>query len=444
MRSEKIANEIMSKLHEEVKSFLSGVISHRRSMSFGEIEDAVSELSRSFSKRLADGALEAIGNGYVGRTIECDCGGAMEYHSDRRWQLISLNGRLEIYRSYYYCRSCNSSKVPLDEQLCLAGKHQSIGVREKMALMAVSEPFTEAVKRLEELTGVVVSGKEEQLESEEIGKEVGMQADAELEDFWSQGGPERDIEPEVRASGVPYRLYITADGTIVPTDEVGKEVKIGSIFQTPLAKDALASHIRYTGGIDKAEYFGKKLYILAVKRGLRTAYEIVFIGDGAPWIWKLASQHFPEAVQIVDWYHAKDHLWVVGRLVFGEGTQAAHEWVQQQLDRLMGGKVEEVIAALSELSSVDSESSDVMDKIHSNITYFTNNKDRMRYNEYVEKGYHIGSGTVESACKHVVGQRLKQAGMRWSVEGADAILQLRILRKNGEWHKFWNNRRLAA
>lgn len=434
MRSRKIAHEIMSEIHKEVKSFLADTISHRRTKSFGEIEDAVSELSDKFSKLVTQGAMEAIGNGHVGPTIKCECGGVMEYHSNRPWKLISVNGRVVISRAYYYCKTCKTGKIPLDEQLSLEGKHQSIGVREKMALMAESEPFAEAVERLERLTGIRVSAKEEQLESEEIGKEMGLQADAEVESFWSE---EKDIEPEATAR----RLYITADGTIVSTDEGGREVKIGSVYETPLVRDALANDIRYTGGFHKAEYLGKKLYVLALKRGLKTACEIVFIGDGAAWIWNLARYHFPEALQIVDWYHVKKHLWDVGRSVYGEGSQATSDWVEQQLDRLMEGEISEVIVSLSELSSPDA---DVTDKIAANITYFSNNKERMRYNEYVEKGYHIGSGTVESACKHIVGQRLKQAGMRWSVAGADAILQLRILRKNGEWRKFWKNRKLAA
>jgi len=431
MRSEVIADKIMTEVYEEVKTFVSETIANRRKVDFGEIEEKISELSNRFSKRLSDGALEAIGNGYVGRTMECECGGVLEYHSDLRWILTSLNGKVEIYRAYYYCKKCKSSKIPLDEQLCLEGKHQSIGVRRQMALMAVSDSFEEATKRLRELTGVSVSAKEEQLESEEIGKEVGLQEDAEVEAFWSE---EKDIEPEVTAR----RLYITADGTIVSTDEGGKEAKIGSVYETPLAKDAIAQDIRYTGGFHKSEYFGKRLYVLAARRGLKTAYEIIFIGDGAQWIWKLARYHFPEAVQVVDWYHAEERLWDIGRAVYGEGTQATNEWVHQQLKRLMEGKVEEVIASLSELSV---SNTDVTQKIEENITYFTNNKDRMRYNEYKEKGYHIGSGTVESACKHVVGQRLKQAGMKWSVEGADAILQLRVLWKNGEWSKFWESRK---
>ncbi|MHA2119049.1 MAG: ISKra4 family transposase [Candidatus Thorarchaeota archaeon] len=297
------------------------------------------------------------------------------------------------------------------------------------------EGFQEASKRLKELTGVSVSGKEEQLESEEIGKEVGQQEDAEVEAFWSQ---EKEISAEVTAR----RLYITADGVNVRTEKgTTKEMKIGGVYETALAKDAIAGDIRYTGGYYKSEALGKKLYVLALRRGLRTASELVLIGDGSKWIWVIANYHFPDAIQIVDWYHAEERLWSVGRAVYGEGTSAMKKWVKERLKQLIEGKVEAVIDSLSELSS---SNADATEQIEDNITYFTNNKERMRYNEYIEKGYHIGSGIVESACKHVVGQRLKQAGMTWSVEGADAIIQLRILWKNGEWNRFWKNRKVAA
>ena len=439
MYSETIAKKIMSEMYEEIKGFISETIANRRTVSFGEIEGKVQELSHDFSKRLADGALEAVGNGYVGRTIQCDCGGVMEYHSDSRWALTSLSGELRIYRAYYYCRKCGSSKIPLDEQLAFEGKHQSIGVRKCIALLGMVEGFEEASKRLKELTGVSVSGKEEQLESEEIGKEVGEQEDAEVEAFWSEN---KEISAEVTAR----RLYITADGVNVRTGkETTKEMKIGGVYETALAKDAIADaiagDIRYTGGYYKSEALGKKLYVLALKRGLKTAVEVVFIGDGSKWIWNIAKYQFPEAVQIVDWYHAEERLWSVGRAVYGGGTSAMKKWVKERLNQLIEGKVEAVIASLCELSS---SNADVTEQIGNNITYFTNNKERMRYNEYRAKGYHIGSGIVESACKHIVGQRLKQAGMTWSVVGADAIIQLRILWKNGEWSRFWKNRKVAA
>lgn len=434
MLSEKIASEIMSEIEESVKDLISDVVANRRLVSFEEIENRVSELRERFGKRLSEGALEAIGNGHLGPRIECDCGGFLEYHSDRRWILTSLNGRLEIHRAYYYCRNCKSGVAPLDNQLGLEGKHHSIGVRKKIALEASSEPFQETSKRLKELIGIDVSSKEAQLESEELGEEVGLQEDAEVGAFWSE---EKDIEPEVSAR----RLYITADGTSVPTDEGGKEVKIGSVYETPHTRNGLANDIMYTGGFHNSEHFGKKLYVLALRRGLRSAVVVIFIGDGARWIWNLARYHFPEAIQIVDFYHASERLWSLSRAIYGEGTKACKAWVRKRIKHLAKGKVELVISSLSELCS---SNADIQEEIVDNITYFTNNKERMHYNEYRKNGYHIGSGTVESACKHVVGQRLKQAGMRWSVDGANAILQLRILWKNGEWNRFWNSRKVAA
>jgi len=437
MRSEAIAERIMTETYEEIKGFISDTLANRRSVDFGGLEDKISELSSGFRKRLSDGALEAIGNGYVGRTVECECGGVMEYHSNSRWMLTSLNGELEIQRAYYYCRDCKISKTPLDEQLGFEGKHQSIGVRKCMALVGMAEGFAQASKRLKELTGICVSAKEEQLESEEIGVEAGLQEDAEVEAFWSEA---EKIEPQAEVTA--RRLYVTADGVIVRVGkETYKEFKIGCVYETALGRDAMAGEIRYTGGFYQSGDLGKKLYVLALKRGLKTAQELIFLGDGSKWIWNIARYHFPEAVQIVDWYHAEERLWKVGRAVYGEGSSAMKKWVKKRLRQLMNGKVESIIASLSELSSSDGA---VVDEIQSNITYFTNNKERMRYNQYKAKGYQIGSGTVESACKHIVSQRLKQAGMTWSIQGADAIIQLRILWKNDEWHKFWDNRKLAA
>ena len=442
MLSEKLASEIIAEMHELVKDFVSNTIADRRSVCFEDIETGVLELKERFGKRLSEGALEAIGSGHVGSRISCNCGGVLEYQSNRRWILISLNGKLELYRAYYYCKNCKSGLAPLDKQLVLEGKHHSIGVRKKVALEASSEPFAETSKRLKELIGVHVSGKEAQLESEELGEEVGLREDELVEAFWSE---QTDIEPQAEATA--RRLYITADGTIVSTDEGGKEVKIGSIYETPQSMNGLANDMRYTGGFHNSEHFGKKLYVLALKRGLRDADEVIFIGDGAKWIWKLASYHFPEAIQIVDFYHGVERLWSLGRAIYGDGSKACKDWVRKQIKHLHKGKVELVMASLSELDSPDSTEDSTEDsakEIRDNITYFTNNKERMRYHQYRKRGYHIGSGAVESACKHVVGQRLKQAGMRWSVQGADAILQLRILWKNGEWNKFWNDRKKAA
>jgi hypothetical protein len=439
LKSEAITGRIMSEITSEVKDFMSEAISRYREIDFQQIEETVVELKERFSKLVTEGVLEAIGNGRQGSIMNCECGGVLEYVSERRWFLTSLNGRIEIYRAYYYCEKCKRSKFPLDEQLCLEGKHQSIGVRKQMALEGMREPFYEASKLLEEESGICVSSKEIQLESEEIGNEVSIQVEKEVESLWAE---KKEIKPE----SFPERLYISADGTGVRTELGNKEVKIGSVYETPPASGAIANAIQYTGGFAEAEEFGKRLYVLAAKRGYEKAKESVFLGDGAKWIWNIARYHFPNAVQILDWYHAEERIWDVGKAVYGEGTKATSGWVKEQLGYLSKGDAESVIISLMYLISPKpvTKNPEALKEINDNITYFENNQGRMHYDEYKAKGYHIGSGTAESACKHVVSQRLKQAGMTWSIKGAESILQLRILWKNNEWNRFWQNRKKAV
>jgi hypothetical protein len=213
-----------------------------------------------------------------------------------------------------------------------------------MALEGMREPFYEASKLLEEESGISVSSKELQLESEEIGNEVFTQVQRESEVLWTE---QKEIKPE----SLPERLYISADGTGVRTEAGNKEVKIGSIYETPQTRGAIANDIQYTGGFSEAEEFGKRLYVLAAKRGYEKAKESVFLGDGAKWIWNIASYHFPEAFQILDWYHAEERIWDVGKAVYAEGTKATTEWVKEQLDYLGKGDPEAVIISLMYLIS---------------------------------------------------------------------------------------------
>jgi len=237
-----------------IKDFMSETVIHSKEIDFGQIEESIKQLSQKFSKLIADETLNAIGNGYMGRFIQCECGGVLKYVSDRRWLLTSLNGKLEIHRAYYHCDKCKNSKIPLDEQLAIEGKHQSIGVRRRIALDGMTQPFEEAEKLLEE-SGISVSSKEIQLESEEIGQEIHHQVEMEVESFWSG---EMEIKPE----RIPVRLYITADGTTVRTEEGHKEAKIGGVYETPAAQGALANDIQYIGGFSEAEDFGKKIWFI--------------------------------------------------------------------------------------------------------------------------------------------------------------------------------------
>jgi hypothetical protein len=165
---------------------------------------------------------------------------------------------------------------------------------------------------------------------------------------------------------------------------------------------------------------------------------------GAPWTWHLAAESFPRRVEILDWYHADEHVSAVARVLDGEGTEKAGTWRQAQLDRLWTDEVDQVIErlrflgphqrAVAKRTAVDDLS-----------RYLTTNRDRMRYQTFREAGYAIGSGAVESAVGHVIQQRMKRTGMHWRAAGADAMLALRsVYRSTGAWDRFWAGRARAA
>lgn len=171
---------------------------------------------------------------------------------------------------------------------------------------------------------------------------------------------------------------------------------------------------------------------------------MVVLGDGAPWIWNLAADLFPARVEILDWYHADEHLSAVARGLYGEGTPRAQAWRQTQLDRVWNDGVDQVIEALRFLAA-HQRATAKRDAVDGLRRYLTTNRDRMRYRSFRAAGYHIGSGCVESAVSDVVQQRMKRVGMRWRGPGADAMLALRsIYCSTAAWEPFCQARPRAA
>lgn len=305
--------------------------------------------------------------------------------------------------------------------------------------MSAELSFRDSVELLKETTGISISLRENQLISEDIGREIEEGLKREVEKVW--GGEEIEQIKEV-----PKRLYISADGTTVNTEEGWKEVKIGAVFTQEDIEDEGEGKYKvkkasYVGSFKSSEEFGKRLWVEAYRQRVEEVREKIVLGDGAKWIWNEAKKRYPAATQIVDWYHASERIWKVGKAIYGEGTETGEAWVKQRLKELKEGFVERVIESIKELKPKTEERKK---EISSAITYFNNNKERMRYNEYREKGYFIGSGVVEGACKHIIGARLKQSGMKWSKEGGEAILQLRICCLNNRWDNYWKQKLKAA
>ncbi|MGH9666153.1 MAG: hypothetical protein ACRD9L_17140 [Bryobacteraceae bacterium] len=266
--------------------------------------------------------------------------------------------------------------------------------------------------------------------------------------------------PLVIGEPVPI-LYVQRDGTGVPVvkkETLGRqgktdglpaytrEAKLGCVF-TQTRGDKEGYPIRdpdsttYTGGIETAEEFGRRLYVEAWTRGWSHAEKKVVLGDGAEWIWNLAEQHFPGAVQIVDLYHARQHLWGLARKLYpnDEAAQKTGRKVHQKrlLDK---GKIAKLVAAIRSLPSTHPE---VLEKIRTEADSFARNAPRMRYPKFPSQHLFVGSGVIEAGCKTVIGSRLKRSGMFWTVRGANAILALRCCHLNGRFENYWEGRRAA-
>jgi Uncharacterised protein family (UPF0236) len=241
---------------------------------------------------------------------------------------------------------------------------------------------------------------------------------------------------------------------VVPKETVGRsgkgkegeaktrDAKLGCVF-TQSRLDAKQRPVRdphstsYVGAIETAEEFGKRIYAEAVRRGLLQARQVIVLGDGAPWIWALAEEHFPGATQIVDLYHAREHLGELAQTLYGRTGKAAAAWRAARYEELEAGDVEAVVAAMKRTRPRDPTG---RERVRKQIAYFQTNAERMRYAEFRRRGLFVGSGVVEAGCKTIMGQRLKQSGMRWTVRGANAIIALRCCQVSNRWEEFWEAR----
>ena len=266
--------------------------------------------------------------------------------------------------------------------------------------------------------------------------------------------------PVVR--GEPIRiLYVQMDGTGIPVvkkETVGRpgktdgqpahtrETKLGCTFtQTKWDKEGYPirdpDSTTYTGAIETAEEFGKRIYLEAWKRGWSRAEKKVVMGDGAEWIWNLADQHFPGALQIVDLYHARQHLWELARKLHPNDPVNQRAWIKAHQRRLLDqGKIEKLVEALR---SIESANPEVAENIRLEAEYFERNAERMRYPKFRRQHLFVGSGVIEAGCKTVIGSRLKQSGMFWTVQGANAIIALRCCLLNRRFEDYWEERRAA-
>ncbi len=293
-----------------------------------------------------------------------------------------------------------------------------------------------------------------------VGEALRTQEDAQVQALWEPAAEDGPV-PEL-----PYieRLYIELDGITarlrrgsVPMKpeeharpgDVYREVKVGAVFTATRGpeRSGLApgvwvdipceDSIHYVARRTTSGTFGALLYALAQRQGLSRAQQVVVLGDGAPWIWRQVEEHFPGAVQIVDLWHAQQHVWQVAHAVFRRTSEACTTWAHQACSHLVQGQIEELVTAIAALPAVPPPPGQARSVPEKAVDYFSTNAARMRYPIFRAQGMHVGSGIAEAACKTVVSTRAKRSGMRWTPEGLDAILPLRTAVLNGTYDAFW-------
>ncbi len=386
--------------------------------------------------------------------ISCPCGGQACYRELRSKPVLTAVGTVEVSRPYYLCPHCHQGQFPADQQLDIDNTGFSPGVRRMQALVGQQAPFQHGRQQMKILAGLEVTAKAVERVAEAIGEDIARREQQEI-----QRALQLDL-PMILGLAVPI-LYVQMDGTGVPVvnkETAGRkgkqegqpahtrEAKLGCVF-TQTGWDAEGYPIRdpdsttYGGAIEAAEQFGQRLYVEAWKRGWSRAQKKVVIGDGAEWIWNLAQQHFPGAVQIVDLYHARQHLWDLARKLYPNDQPGQKAWMKLHQKRLLDkGKIETLVAALRLIKTPNAE---LAERIRTETQYFSTNAARMNYPEFRNQHLFVGSGVVEAGCKTVIGQRLKRSGMFWTVRGANAVLALRCCHLNGRFEDYWESRSAA-
>jgi hypothetical protein len=381
-----------------------------------EIERVTEEIGAEIKREIEDECLDWHGSGYLGAQITCSCGHVSKFRNYHPKRIVSLCGETTIRRAYYHCSSCGTGYVPLDAKLDLDSECTSIGVRTKVARLAAWIPFGDVSLELRELCGIHISSNTAWRIAESVGQRI-KQERSERERVVVSGHAQ---VPSV----VPGRLYVGIDGVHVPMyDGSYHEAKIGIVYQTQ-ERDGNVSirDARYMATLERTDAFGERVYALAFDCGVENANDVACLGDGAAWIWNSFSHHYPDAVQILDYYHACEHLDEVAKTWYGEENDKAKCWLEARKSDLLSDCVETVIRSIRSWHPADDEARITRRR---ELGYFQKNRDRMRYATLKANGYHIGSGLVESACKTVVTQRLKQSGMRWSEPGAECMVHLR-------------------
>ena len=397
------------------------------------------------------GKLLAADPGYRGLRVECGQGHGAEFVSYRDKAFDTVLGPVTVSRAWYHCAACGHGLAPRDAELGVAGTSMSPGLAAMNDKVAAAGPFAKAAGLLEDLAGVHLTAKRVERSAEASGA-----AKAAADRSRAKAITTRRLVP-LPPSPLPDKLYAAIDGTGVPVtakeaagrDGKGedgrartREVKLAVFFTQDKVNDE-GYPVRdqdsssYLATFEPATVFADFVEAEGIRRGARHVRQFTILGDGAHWIWNIATGKFPEATQIVDLFHAREHLHDLARVLeFMLGDQR-EKWLAARLEDLDYGDIDGICTAARAYPLVGARK----DEVDKALGYFESNAPRMRYKWFRSRGLFVGSGVVEAGCKAVIGQRLKLSGMRWTVAGADAIIALRCREASSHWEQIWQRPR---
>jgi len=386
-----------------------------------EAEEIALAVGRAVSETVVEESVTGLGaeSSYEGTSLACDCGYRAPFKGYRERNIVTRAGEARVRRAYYYCSHCKTGYAPWDRRQGLNGRVWSSAVKALVAELDGRLTYGEVSRILEITLGMRLEESSAEIIAAEVAQRL-REAEAERVEGIAKG----EITPLVERA--PRRLYVSMDATYAHIDGSWHEVKTAAVYDTIVGRDGIDTPVstRYVGAQEACEQFGWRTYAAAVDCGVEQARELVVSGDGAEWIWNVFSEHYPQATQIADYWHACEHIHELSKALYGEQSANGKRWAREHCEALRERGPTTLLRALGRVRPKDEAAAEA---VRLERGYFERNAPRMDYPAYRARGLMIGSGPVEAACKVVVGQRLKRAGMRWKRSGADAVVGIRAL-----------------
>ena len=379
--------------------------------------------------------------------ISCECGGKLHYQRKRPAKVMSVFGWVTYERNYYANCGCGKGKAPLDEQYGLEPGKVTAGLAALIGMAGIELAFEYSSRWLEPFLMFGVSENTIRKETQTFGQLQISEEEKQIAKSQDVAYLQERLRTETE---VPRRVYGSLDGAQVRIEERSgkcnekekwREMKVGCWYTVVPVPDSQqtqrhrkkkelgaqtlrAKGIRYFCDLAEVDQIEPLLWATGCEAKADLAPELVFVCDGARWIWRLVETNYPNAVQIVDWYHAEERLERVAREALTEDHSEV--WLEETRTALWYGNIQLVISACEKLATRSQEASQA-------ATYFRNNSHRMQYDHYRNQGYLIGSGTVESGCKQIVTHRLKRSGAQWNSHGAVLTAKARAAWLSRDW-----------